>query len=235
MSSDWVQEQQQSIKRDSLCKHYVGHRPHPLPSAVFFFSLLYQQPLLPHQILTCTFTCSRGRDTSGPEPGERWLGLAEPHQACVAPVHRANKHSTSSCQQTASANAIAPGPGLQQTTLQIKGVIPLHLSPSCHGEDSASQGQPIRAVPTKLPPLVFMGFFFNWPNHFGSFCSAENIHLYQSTLQSLSFPAFLALGWGVAQCVGWLSHDHRGQSGALASVRQGPASKQGLGSTLLIY
>lgn len=50
-----------------------------------------------------------------------------------------------------------------------------------------------------------------------------------------SFPALLALGWGVAPCFGWLSHDHRGQSGALAGIRQGPASKQGLGSTLLIY
>lgn len=53
--------------------------------------------------------------------------------------------------------------------------------------------------------------------------------------RSLSFPALSALGWGVAPRFGWLSHDHRGQSAALASIRQGPASKQGLGSTLLIY
>lgn len=32
------EQQQQQIKRDSLGKHYVGHRPHPLPSTGVFFS-----------------------------------------------------------------------------------------------------------------------------------------------------------------------------------------------------
>lgn len=37
VASEWVPEQQQQIKRDSLCKHYVGYKPHPLPSTIFFF------------------------------------------------------------------------------------------------------------------------------------------------------------------------------------------------------
>lgn len=99
------------------------------------------------------------RRYAGTEAGERWLGLAEPHQACVAPMHRANKHSASSSQQTASANVLAPGPGVQPTTLGIKGVIPLHLSHSCHGEDSASQGTANQTGSNQTSTLVFLFFF----------------------------------------------------------------------------
>lgn len=119
------------------------------------------------------------------------------HQACVSAVHGANKHGACSRQQPASANALAPG---GRTT--VGSVIPLHLSHGRHGEDSASGTKEAGSSQTS-----------SWR----SSCSAENIHQYQSA------PSLRSWRWGGAwhPCCGRLSHDHRGQSGALASIHHG--------------
>lgn len=131
-------------------------------------------------------------------------------------MHGANKHSACSCQQPALANALAPAWKTQLWDQRSNPFTP-EPRPSWRHRYKGS-----RAVPAKLPPR----------GH--SVLLRTSIRTSQPC-RSPSFPVVLALGWGVAPCFGWLSHDHRGQSGALASIRQGPASKQGLGSTLLIY
>lgn len=111
VSPDWVREQQQPIKRDSLCKHYVGYRPHPLPSTVFFFfkSTTSSSPT------RSSHAHSRAADTAGTEAGE----------ACVC--FRAQGTRTHRFQHTALGDkrrtAFVPeprlpwrGPGLKNAT-----------------------------------------------------------------------------------------------------------------------
>lgn len=82
-------------------------------------------------------------------------------------------------QQPALASALAPGAGEGRTTLGI----PFHLSHGRHGEDSASQVQRKQSSSSQTSSLR-------------SFCSAENIHPYQSALQKPVLPCAPGAGVG---------------------------------------
>lgn len=221
-SSDGVWEQQ-LIKRDSLCKHYVGHRPHPLPSTeVFFF--LNQQPLLPSPDPHMHIHVQPWRRYPGTEgwwmSAGGWRSLTR-HVSlpCTGHINAAPVHKQLAREQR-------PGPGVQHTqhTTQI-----YTWAPAAGVTRTANH---TRCNQTS----TLFSFFFEQakPRWFILFCWE---HPSVPVNPAKPFPSCI-LGAGVGRgTVFWMVESWpQGTERSPGERPSGPRLKnRGLGSTLLIY